>query len=121
MHIEAYRFSAGDAAKYEKWFAEYAFNIFIPLFMKLPGIKGYDHYKDTGIRIAQAFREKDYPAYMSIAYLDNLEAFRNYEKSPELANFRKNLKNVFPDGKGYQWWVQYQLIKNWRKDMSPQS
>jgi heme-degrading monooxygenase HmoA len=115
IHLEAYRLSSGDADNYNKWFIDYAFNIFIPLFMKLPGIKGYDYLKDTGVRYPTELRESEYPTYLSVVYFENLEAFENYEKSSELATLRKNLRNIFPQGLNYKWFVQYQLVQSWRK------
>ena len=115
VHLEAYRLSSEDAEKYNKWFSDYAFNIFIPLFMKLPGIKGYDYFKNTGIRLARNLRESDYSPYLSVVYFDDIQSYENYEKSPELATLRKNLRNIFPNGLNYKWYVQYQLEKRWRK------
>jgi len=84
--------------------------------MKLPGIKGYDFFKDTGIRVVPTFREKDYPTYLSVVYFQDVKAFENYEKSTEVATLRKNLMQVFPPlGPNFKWYVQYRLEKSLRK------
>ena len=115
MHLEAYRLSPEDQDKYDKWFAEYGMNIFIPLFMQQPGIKGYDYYKFTGIQVRSEVREPDYPAYLAVIYFENMQAFDKYERSPELTTFHKTMRNVFPRGVNYRWYVQYQLAFSLRK------
>jgi hypothetical protein len=113
--LEAYRLSPDQADKFNRWFSEYAFNIFIPFFMRLQGVRGYDYFKDTGIHILEETRENEYPVYLSMVYFDSIQAFENYEKCPELDSMRKNLLNFFPQGLNFKWWVQYQLEKSWRK------
>jgi hypothetical protein len=115
MHMEAYRISAAEADLYRKWFDDYAVNIFIPLFLKLPGVRGYDFFRDTGVRINQYARETKYPVYLSVVYFEDIKSFEQFEKSHELERFRKNLMQVFPPlGPNIKWYVQYQLIKSWR-------
>lgn len=115
LHLEAYRLSPEDHDKYNKWFSEYGMNIFIPLFMKQPGVKGYDFFKFTGTQVRNYVREPDYPTYLSFMYFENMQAFENFERSPELTIFYKTLLNVFPLGLNYTWYVQYQLMKSFRK------
>jgi hypothetical protein len=115
MHLEAYRLSLEDQDKYNKWFAEYGMNIFIPLFMKQPGIKGYDYYTYSGIQVRNDARETEYLAYLSVIYFENMQSFDKYENSPELTTFHKTLRNVFPRGVNYRWYVQYQLAFSLRK------
>jgi len=115
MHFEAYRLSPEEQDKYNAWFAEYAVNIFMPLFMKLPGLKGYDFYKHTGFAARNDVRETEFPASLSVVYFENIQAFENFEKSIELETFRKTMWNVFPRGLNFKWYVQYQLTQSWRK------
>jgi hypothetical protein len=114
MHIEAYRLSPDGWNKYIKWFSEYGCNVFLPLFLKLPGFKGYDFFRDSGKRSMEAL-ETEYPLCISLLYFDNLMAFENYTKSQELVMYQKALRIVFPKGLIYKWYVQYQLVKSWRK------
>jgi hypothetical protein len=114
MHIEAYKLTSEEQEKYNQWFVEYGMNIFIPLFMKQSGVKGYDYYKFTGLQVSGA-REHDYPDYLALIYFENMQAFEKYERSPELTTFHKTMRNVFPRGVNYRWYVQYQLVKSFRK------
>ena len=114
MHLEGYRLSSIEQKKYENWLAEHGYNVFIPLFVKLPGIRGYDTYKITGSRFVEA-REIEYPSHLSIVYFENLKAYEDYARSRELMVFQKALRSVFPLGPNVKWHVQYQLVKSWRK------
>jgi hypothetical protein len=115
MHLEAYRLSPEDREKYIKWFDEYGSKIFIPLFLESPGLKRYDWFKDTGRRRRTFTRESEYPPYLSIMYFDDIKSFETYTKSASLIAFNKALRTVFPYGLNYKWYVQYQLVKSWRK------
>jgi hypothetical protein len=115
MHIEAYSLSPEEQDKYYSWFCEYGLNGFIPLFVKLPGLKGYDFLKGKGVKTRLAVRESEYPAYLSIIYFENIQAFENFENSKELAMFQKIMRNVFPHGLNYKWYAQYKLVQSWRK------
>jgi heme-degrading monooxygenase HmoA len=115
MSLEAFRLSPEDEEKYVSWFTEYGCSSFVPLFLRLPGFKGYDWYKYTGPgRQSQNAREQEYPSYVSLIYFENTRAFDNFVKSPELASFLKVMRSVFAHGLGYEWYVQYQLIKSVR-------
>lgn len=114
MHLEGYRLSAEEQEKYGKWLSDYGYNVFIPLFIRLPGFKGYDFFKDKGLKRRET-REVEYPSNLSIFYFENLKAYEDYKKSQELVIFQKALRTVFPRGLKYKWYVQYQLVKSWRK------
>jgi hypothetical protein len=45
IHLEAYLFSPEEEEKYGKWLDDYGYNIFLPLFLKIPGLKEYDCFK----------------------------------------------------------------------------
>lgn len=115
MHLEAYHLRPEDEEKYRQWLIDFGFNAFIPLLVRLSGLKGYDFYKNAGLNRIYEEREWDYPLHVSILYFENIEAFENYTKSPELVAFQKVLRNVFPLGLNFKWYVQYQLIQSWRK------
>jgi len=114
LHLEAYRLSQEEQGKYVKWFNDYGYRIFLPLFMKLPGFAGYDWYEFTGFRRYQG-RELENPKYLSIIYFENYDDYIGYARSPELAGFQKVMRNVFPLGLNFKWYVQYHLVKSWRK------
>jgi hypothetical protein len=115
MLLEAYRISAEEKDKYYKWFNDYGCNLFMPLIMKLPGLKGCDWYEYTKLHRIKEIRELNYPEYLSIIYFENLKAFDDFEKSPELVALQKSMRSVFPRGLNLQWHVQYELIKSFRK------
>lgn len=116
LHIEAYRLKAEDAEKYNKWFIDYCSKVFIPLFMKQAGLKGYDYYQYRGISVNYPnLMEREYPMYLSAIHFENIEAFERFEKSNELAVCKRTMREIFPSGLVYQWYVQYQLVKSWRK------
>jgi hypothetical protein len=115
MHLEAFRLSAAELGKYLKWLEDFGRPIFMPLFMKLPGLIGYDWYKDTGLRGSQDGERWEYPECLSIIYFETLKDYDNFVKSPELAGFQKAIRSIIPYRLGYIWNVQYQLVKSWRK------
>jgi len=115
MHIEGYHLRPDEAEQHSKWLNEYGFNAFVPLFVGLPGLRGYDCFENTGLTGLTKVRECDYPQHLSILYFENIAAFENYEKSRELVAFQKAIANIFPSGLNYRWYVQYQLTKSWRK------
>lgn len=113
QHIEALGLNTQQQAQYEKWLNEFGYEVSIPLLMQLPGIKGYDCYKNTGWRSdLKGVKETDYPPYLSLVYFENLGAYENYEKSRELAAFRKALKADVSGIADFKWYVQYQSLKS---------
>jgi len=72
LHLEAYSLKVDDSEKYNKWFVDYCSNVFIPLFMKQEGLKGYDYYKYVGISVFHNIYEKEYPTYFSATYFESM-------------------------------------------------
>jgi hypothetical protein len=116
LHLEAYRFKAEESEKYNKWFIDYCANVFIPLFMNQAGFKGYDYYKFVNISVNyDNLLEREYSTYLSAIYFENSKSFENFEKSHELSVSKKTLRDVFPHGLEYKWYVQYQLQQSWKR------
>jgi hypothetical protein len=121
MHIEGYSLSPDDEEKFGTWFAKWGYGLYIPLLMKLPGLKEYSWYKfiDVDVNglpdIFKVKRPVQYPSYLSILHFDGINTYENYERSMELAGFRDHMKVPFPAGLDFKWYVQYQLVKSWRK------
>lgn len=115
IHLEAYSLSSEEEQIYSRWLNEFGFLSLIPLFSGLAGFKGYDCFENSGLKGLAETREWEYPSCVSIIYFENAEAFENYQKSRELIAFQKILRNVFASGLPYKWYVQYQLVKSWRK------
>lgn len=115
MHFEACFLSPENQGKYHNWFSESGCKIFIPLFVNLPGLKGYDWYRLTNLGTRRDARDTEYPPYLSIIYFDNIHSFETFEKSKELYAFQKTVRSVFPLGLKYDWYVEYELTQSWRK------
>lgn len=121
MHMEGYSFSPNDRQKYEAWFTKWGYELYVPLLMKLPGLKQYSWYRSIDVEstgLPDYYKPKrpvEYPPYLSILHFENLEAYEHYEKSIELAGFRDHMNLSFPEGLDFKWYVQYQLIKSFRK------
>jgi len=114
MHLEAYRMPQEEHEKYNKWFNEFG-RVFVPLFMKTCGLKGYDYLKYSGFSQLAQGRETEYPPYISILYFEDLKSFEHFQESPEQDSLQSALRNIFPLGLNYRWYVQYQLTNRWRK------
>ena len=114
MFLEGFQLLPEEQEKYDDWLNGFGYG-FIPFFMKLPGFKGYDFFKDTAYKPRNVPREREYPSNLSILYFDSLTSFEDYRKSHELVMFQKALRTVFPNGPALKWYVQYQLVKSWGK------
>jgi hypothetical protein len=117
IHLEAYCLTGEKEVLYGKWLQEYGFGVFFPLFLRMPGITGFDCFQHLDVKANPAGRARvtKYPLYLSLVTFENLEAFDNYTRSAELAASQKALRNIFPLGLDYRWYVQYQLVRSWRK------
>jgi hypothetical protein len=115
ISLEAFDLMPEDEQKYFDWFDAFGSNIFLPLFINIPGLKGYDWYRYYGVGWFSETKERKYPKYLSIIYFENPESFDKFVKSTELATFFRAMRNVFPRGLPFKWYVQYQLVKSWRK------
>jgi hypothetical protein len=89
IHLEGYMLAPEELGKYHSWFARWGYQFYIPSIMKLPGLKKYSHCR----------------------ILD----YEQHEVSLELAAFREAMKNPFPGGLNFQWYVQYRLMRSWEK------
>lgn len=113
IHLDAFDIAAGKEDRLEAWFNGRGYDMFIPIVMEIPGIKGYDFYKWLGDRPEmETAKEKDYPLYLSIQYFENAEAYNLYEKSPELAAFKKAIENTFPGSVTQRWSVSYLILSS---------
>lgn len=123
MHMEGYSLLSEDKEKFETWFTKWGYELYIPWLIKLPGLMEYSCYRLIDVDLTGApgreyytpKRPVEYPPYLSILHFENIEAYEHYEKSIELAGFRDHMKVPFPAGLDFKWYVQYQLIKSFRK------
>jgi uncharacterized protein (TIGR02118 family) len=93
--------------KFNKWYSE----IHIPMLMKFKGIKEVTRYKYFGT-------SKDYPAYIAIYYFDSKADLEAYNKSPELATARDEMKQSWPDSSCWEvnWRAPYEFMKDFRQE-----
>ena len=119
IHVEAPELSAEEKVKYDEWFVKYAYRVYIPVIMKVPGFRGYYRYLDTGEGpegvVPSRPQESNYPPYLNILYFESAKVFEEYEGSPELASFRRDLKHEVSDSLINKWYIQYKLTQSWRK------
>ena len=116
--LEGYSVSPEVEEKYQTWFARWGYQVYLPLIMKLPGLKRCVQYEFTPINITDGvapIRSVEYPQYLNILTFDDLDSFEKYEKSLELSAFKGALQALLPVGLEHKWYVQYQLMKSWRK------
>jgi hypothetical protein len=90
IKIEAFKLSPDQTERYNEWFVKWAYRVYIPVLLMLPGFKEYIHYqkseydaavlhKITGLPIVT-----EYPRYVSVLHFANQESCENYENSPAL-------------------------------------
>jgi hypothetical protein len=120
IHLEGYLFSDRPPEKYDTWMNKWGREVYIPLLLRLPGLNEYTTYRLIDVDRAgmgDFSRPKivEYPERLSILNFSNIRAFENYESSLELAAFKGGIQALFPLGLNYQWYVQYLLVKSWRK------
>ncbi len=58
---------------------------------------------------------KDYPTYLAVYYFANQKKYEEFSDHPERLAAIKELDEHWPNGIGRMWWVQYQLIKGWKR------
>jgi hypothetical protein len=115
VHIESLHLTHEEEFKYIEWSVKYGNQIYIPLLMKMPGIMGFDRYRNAGIapiRTVHTPKESDYPSYLHIIYFENDEAFKQFENSPELVSYQRAFKSEVSNNPVSQWYVQYQLVNS---------
>jgi hypothetical protein len=106
---------AAEKEEFEAWFREWGNRIYLPILMKLPGLKAINCFTFTGRSSQPEIKDPGYPDFLSLWYFDTPGAFRNFEKSPELAAFFKALKADFPEKIRLKWHARYELYKTYRR------
>jgi hypothetical protein len=107
--------SPNDWEKYDSWFNDWGYSIYIPALLRVPGVVEYSRWWLTNIRRMSPPKpglteDPKYPQDLSIIYFENLRGYQKFESSREYAAFRKALAAEFPDGLTYRWNVTYRLI-----------
>jgi len=114
MHMAGFRLSI-EKEEFNAWFKDWGAKIYLPILMKLPGLKAANFYSFTGRSSQPELKDPGYPDVLFLWYFDTLNSYQNFAESPELAAFMKVLKSDFPGGIALRWNVQYELLKSFRK------
>jgi hypothetical protein len=121
LHLEGIIPEPDEWTKYNEWFHEFGYVVFIPALLKLPGVRGFRRYWQLIVRSGEALPKLDnwvhprYPLDLTVMEFDNLKARQNFERSRELAAYHKALAAEFSRGLPYHWNVDYQFIQRWQR------
>jgi len=115
MYIEAYKMPLVEQGNYVNWLCSFGYNTYLPVLMKSSELMEYDHY--TLMNLASgttvSIKYPDNPPDVSFFYFRNVDDYRQFKNSPELAIFRERIQSGFRGE--VQWSVGYQLIQSWEK------
>jgi hypothetical protein len=119
--MEGMSLPAKEWDRYHAWLNEWGYEVYFPMLVKMAGLREYERYWLTNMKIRRLTPEWEtvpdarYSRDLSIYRFDNLEACQNFEKSREVAAFRKALITDFPGGLTLNTNVKYRLIGRWGK------
>ena len=118
IHIEGYKLPETEYAKYESWFNKWASRFYIPLLLKIPGVKACNFLSLTDYKqplyAGTRFVETDMPRYMSVIYFDSAESMETLNQSAEFAVFKRSLEVEFSGNLKTVWNTEYQLFSSHR-------
>jgi hypothetical protein len=118
LHIEGYRVPAAEDARYEGWFNKWATLIYIPLLLKIPGVRACHFFKlvdyQDPIFATVRFVESDMPRFISLIYLNGLDSLDNFVQTPEFGAFRGSIELGFAESIKIIWDTEYRLLKAYR-------
>jgi hypothetical protein len=118
IHIEGYKLPASDQVQFDNWFNVLASRIYIPLLLKIPGVKATNFFRLMDYRSPNYawahFVEKDMPPFISITYFENAASLDGFNQSVELAAFRRSLEVEFSGNLKTVWNTEYQLFSSHR-------
>lgn len=117
--LKGLELSSDDWEKYDKWFNEWGYDVYIPMLLKVPGMIEYTRCwlspVSMGAPKPSNMTNAEFPQDLSLIYFTNLKAYQNFLKSKELAVFNQNLHNAFSDGLKYKWDEAFRLTRHWSK------
>jgi hypothetical protein len=114
LHVSGFKLSI-EKEKFNEWFKGKGSRIYMPILMKVPGLKAVNSYSFTNRSTEPEVRDPGYPELLFFWYFDSLKSFHDFEESPELAAFNESIKSTFSDGLTPRWYVQYELFKSFRR------
>ena len=98
----------GPANVKETEFDAWYDNTHVPWLMKTGTISQSVRYRITR-------PNKDYPFYLAVYYFDNQKKYETFLDHPERVAAIKELDEHWPNGIGRMWWVQYKMMRDWKK------
>jgi len=118
IHIEGYKLPASEQVKFDNWFNVWASRIYIPLLLKIPGVKASNFsrlmdYRSPNYAWAH-FVESDMPPFISVTYFDNATSLDGFNQSVELAALRRSLEVEFSGNLKTVWNAEYELFSSHR-------
>jgi hypothetical protein len=118
IHLEGYKVAASEQDRFDDWFNVLSSRIYIPLLLKIPGVKASNFFRLTDYRSPlytwAHFIESDMPPYISITYFENENSVETFNQSVELAAFRRSLHVEFTGKLQTVWNTEYRLFSSHR-------
>ncbi len=118
IHIEGYKLPASEHAKYDNWFNVWASRIYVPLLLKVPGVKASNFFRlmdyQSPLYAWAHFVESDMPPFISVTYFENAASLDGFNQSVEFAAFRHDMELEFPGNLKTIWNTEYQLFSSHR-------
>lgn len=93
-----------DEKKFNDWYN----NVHIPMLLKCKGLLAVTRYKLKN-------GSDGLPKYLAVYEFKDEKAFEDFEKSPELAAAREDVRQTWKNGLDIKWRAQYEVIKSWDK------
>jgi hypothetical protein len=114
VHFLGFRLSA-EKEEFNSWFNEWGAKVYVPILMKLKGLKAANFYVFTGRSSRPEMKDPGYPDFLSLWYFDTFQSYWNFEESRELTALMKALKSDFLGGISLKWNIQYELYKTFKR------
>jgi len=118
IHIEGYKLPASEHVKFDNWLNVLASRIYIPLLLKVPGVKASNFFRLMDYRALSYnwahFVEPNMPPFISITYFENAASLDGFNQSVELAAFRHDMALEFSSNLKTVWNTEYQLFSSHR-------
>jgi hypothetical protein len=118
IHVEGYKLPTSEHGKFDNWFNVWASRIYIPLLLKISGVKAANFFRlrdyQSPLYAWAHFIESDMPPFISVTYFENAASLDGFNQSVELAAFRRSLEVEFSGNLKTVWNTEYQLFSSHR-------
>jgi hypothetical protein len=115
--IKGLALSPGDWDAYNRWDREWGWDVYLPMLLKIPGVVEYCRSWQSNVLLQKPGHTlySEFPQDLSVFYFADMPAYRNFQKSKELAAYNQNLNNAFPGGLDCRWDKAFHLFRRWSK------